>query len=1106
MLITEDVPPGAQLGVTDGNGHFLRQVRVTPDDQSANGGLSGRTAGSASRGRHAAPVPPSEGHGKRFSTFSAIGAAVFVLGVALQAVLTGRLKVPALGSYLVQAVVSVEISFLLNRWLTWRDRDTPFWHAFVRFNIQKTVTIALNFALYAGLLRLGFNYLIANIVLTIVFTVVNYAAGDKLVFSPRKARSEEVAAAEPRTAPLPAIQLSGPPVSVVIPCRNNAATIGDAIESLLDQDYPNLSEIILIGGPDDTTWDGLSGIDDPRLTLIERAAPPGVRDANFKRDVGIKMVGSDLVALVDSDIVLPSDWMSSAVSALEESGVSCVTGGMKSIHSSFWGRYTDNTVIGAKTPRIAASYLVTHENFGARGRKPPITANALFTRELYDRCAIDATWSHGSLEDYEWFWRVVRSGYSILVSRDLYGWHYHRRGIRALVKEYRRSARGCAYFIKAHLDCPFAKRRLRQAVFIPLGAAIGTAALGMAATRGEGTTVAALILGCMGLLAAQQILRLRRFEAVAYPMVGLALGFVYTAGLVTTLLRAPKVDTMATVREPARIPAPRPTREAARPRQAGSPGPFEPADTITRRRSLPYILWAICSLQAALSLSLVWSNSAYGDEAEYLWIGRLVWRHWLHGAPLPPVASHLSGATLVYPPIGALASSLGGLAAARILSLIFMLGATVLLYLVASRLIGRTGALVAACLWATTEPAIRLAFATFDPLAVLLTALSVWFIVQAGGSRRRGEFVAGAALALALANVTAFASVVIDPVVIAFAFFAWRSLMSRAKAASAAAWLAAGFAIFLGLALTATHSWLAVATIIHQPIDHGPVLPQLTTIWQHSGLVIVAAILGVVTGRGSRKRQAGLVVLGLAAIVVPAAQLADRTTWSLDAHLAYGIWFAAIAGGYGATALLRRLPDGRSWAAALCCAAALAYPAVTCWQSAWSVYHSWADARSFASAFAPVARDTTGILDVPGQQYIAEYYEPAGTDWQRWNSLALSLDPPSVYHSIAPSGWPAFYEGGLANGKYSAVVLFFATSSDATAQRAEARIQSGDPAADYASLMHLHGLTAGQPGIGDLTTALFDDRTYRLVAVGPYDMGTLFGNREYGLFAIWRKV
>ena len=72
-----------------------------------------------------------------------------------------------------------------------------------------------------------------------------------------------------------------------------------------------------------------------------------------------------------------------------------------------------------------------------------------------------------------------------------------------------------------------------------------------------------------------------------------------------------------------------------------------------------------------------------------------------------------SGSPVIYPPLGALADSIGGLAGARILSLVFMLGATVLLYLTVSRLFGRTAAVVAAALWALSEPAIRLAFATY---------------------------------------------------------------------------------------------------------------------------------------------------------------------------------------------------------------------------------------------------------------------------------------------------------------------------------------------------------------------------------------------------------
>ena len=92
----------------------------------------------ANRGRHAAAPPPYlERRGARFVVFSAIGGAIFLMGLGLQAVLTGAWHMQPFVSYAIQAVVSVESSFLLNRWLTWRDRATPFWTAFARFNARR---------------------------------------------------------------------------------------------------------------------------------------------------------------------------------------------------------------------------------------------------------------------------------------------------------------------------------------------------------------------------------------------------------------------------------------------------------------------------------------------------------------------------------------------------------------------------------------------------------------------------------------------------------------------------------------------------------------------------------------------------------------------------------------------------------------------------------------------------------------------------------------------------------------------------------------------------------------------------------------------------------
>jgi putative flippase GtrA/GT2 family glycosyltransferase len=478
--------------------------------------------------------PDRTDHGFRFASFSAIGAFVFALGIVIQLVMTAGLHVPPMVSYMTQAVVSVETSFLLNRWFTWYDRSTPFLRAFARFNAQKVVAIALNAALYAVLLKIGVNYLVANVVLTAAFTVVNYLSADRLVFTPTDSPTQDLGAA-PVT-----IRMRDHPtqrVTVVIPCRDRASTIGATVRSVLDQDYPALDEIILIGSPADPTWEGLAEIDDPRIIIDEVEAPPGLRDANFKRVAAIRMSTGELIALIDSDVVLPSDWLSSAVATMNSSGVHCVAGGIRTALDNFWGRYTDRTWIGAKTPRVLQSYMVTRENFGARGRKPPITANALVTRELFDACPIDPTWSHGSYEDYEWFWRATKAGYQALVCRELFGWHYHRSVIWSIIEEHLRSARGCAHFIRAHPECPLSKRRLRQVVFLPAAAVGGLVGISVATAVGAGVAVGTLALLSVLILAGCHVVRSRSLEGVAYLAAGVGLGLVFTAGLARSLFQ-----------------------------------------------------------------------------------------------------------------------------------------------------------------------------------------------------------------------------------------------------------------------------------------------------------------------------------------------------------------------------------------------------------------------------------------------------------------------------------------------------------------------------------------------------------------------------------------
>jgi putative flippase GtrA len=123
------------------------------------------------------------GFASRFSVFSLIGAGVFFAGLGLQVALVRYGHTWPDWSYAAQAVFSIELSYLLNRYVTWRDRTVGFWAAAWKFNAQKAFMTVINMAAYALLVRVGMEYIVANVLLTGIFTPVNYFAGDLLVFA-----------------------------------------------------------------------------------------------------------------------------------------------------------------------------------------------------------------------------------------------------------------------------------------------------------------------------------------------------------------------------------------------------------------------------------------------------------------------------------------------------------------------------------------------------------------------------------------------------------------------------------------------------------------------------------------------------------------------------------------------------------------------------------------------------------------------------------------------------------------------------------------------------------------------------------------------------------
>jgi hypothetical protein len=113
----------------------------------------------------------------------------------------------------------------------------------------------------------------------------------------------------------------------------------------------------------------------------------------------------------------------------------------------------------------------------------------------------------------------------------------------------------------------------------------------------------------------------------------------------------------------------------------------------------------------------------------------------------------------------------------------------------------------------------------------------------------------------------------------------------------------------------------------------------------------------------------------------------------------------------------------------------------------------------------------------------AAYGTPEGRDWQRW-----------TYDFKLP------YAKTLQSGKYGVVVLFYTTSLS-TPSLSGNMVFSAPNAHIGGQLLNLVSENSRNPNLANFTVALEQNKSYELVAFGPYDNDT-----ASGVYAIWKRI
>lgn len=102
------------------------------------------------------------------------GFVAFVFGLCVQTAFLRFTGVSHFTAYVIQNAFSTQLSFLLAKYVTWRDRRAPFLLSLGRYNLQQLTTVLLGIVLFAGLDALGLNYVLASLTVTLAIAPLTF--------------------------------------------------------------------------------------------------------------------------------------------------------------------------------------------------------------------------------------------------------------------------------------------------------------------------------------------------------------------------------------------------------------------------------------------------------------------------------------------------------------------------------------------------------------------------------------------------------------------------------------------------------------------------------------------------------------------------------------------------------------------------------------------------------------------------------------------------------------------------------------------------------------------------------------------------------------------
>jgi glycosyltransferase involved in cell wall biosynthesis len=229
-------------------------------------------------------------------------------------------------------------------------------------------------------------------------------------------------------------------LSVVIPARNAASTLGAQLAALARQTHAGPWEVIVVdnGSTDGTRQIAEHAVTTLPLRIVEMATP----GTNFARNAGAEVARGDFLLFVDADDVVAPEWLEAMAKAAETADAVC--GPLDRT------RFTDPKF--AVPGRGATTGLTPWSGYlsFASGANSGVS-----TAVFQEIGGFDASYSHGG-DDVEFFWRVQLHGHEITFVPDAVVYYRERRRLRDVARQFAHYGRQDPHLYRDFRDlgCP----------------------------------------------------------------------------------------------------------------------------------------------------------------------------------------------------------------------------------------------------------------------------------------------------------------------------------------------------------------------------------------------------------------------------------------------------------------------------------------------------------------------------------------------------------------------------------------------------------------------------------------------------------------------------